>query len=53
VDILAIDAVAQGSFGLDQAVVGPIPRSLAGRQNVNAELFFDGIPANVVTVSFQ
>lgn len=53
VDIPVLGTVPQGQFpGLDQAVCGPVPRSLAGAQNVNAELIFDGITANVVTLSF-
>ena len=47
-------ALAQGEFeGLDQAVCGPIPRALAGRRDVPAELLFNGIQANVVTISFE
>jgi uncharacterized protein (TIGR03437 family) len=54
IDAPVFGAVAQGQFlGLDQAVVGPIPRSLAGRQDADVEFFFDDIPANIVTVSFQ
>ena len=34
--------------GLDQANVGPIPRSFIGRGLVELRLFIDGIPTNVV-----
>ncbi len=47
-------AVAHPGFvGLDQAVVGPVPSSLAGRGEVAVQLNFDGILANPVTVSFR
>jgi uncharacterized protein (TIGR03437 family) len=38
---------------LGQINLGPLPRSLIGRKDVRIELFFDGIPANVLTVSFE
>jgi len=53
-DVPVYGAVAQGQYeGLDQAVVGPLPRSLIGRGEVNVILTFDGVQANIVTVSFQ
>ena len=52
--VAAVGAVAQGQFeGLDQAVVGPLPRDLIGAGEVNAVLTFDGQDANTVTLSFQ
>ena len=49
-----VGAVPQGQFdGLDQAVVGPLPRSLTGRGEVDVECMFDEIPANVVTVEIE
>ena len=54
VPIPVLGAVPQGQFeALDQAVVGPIPASFAGRRNVTVAFTFDGIPTNPVTVSFQ
>jgi uncharacterized protein (TIGR03437 family) len=45
--------VAQGEFaGLDQINLGPLPRSLAGRGEVDIVVTVDGTPANVVTVAF-
>ena len=49
-----LGAVAQGQFlGLDQVVVGPLPRSLAGRGEVDVNCIFSGIPANTVTVAIK
>jgi uncharacterized protein (TIGR03437 family) len=46
--------VAQGEFdGLDQLNIGPLPRSLAGRGEVEIVVTVDGKQANVVTVAFQ
>jgi uncharacterized protein (TIGR03437 family) len=46
--------VAQSQFpGLDQANLGPLPRSLVGRGEVDIVLTVDEKQANVVTVSFQ
>ncbi len=39
--------------GVDQVNLGPLPRSLAGRSAAEVVLDADGIPANVVTVSFH
>jgi uncharacterized protein (TIGR03437 family) len=39
--------------GLDQVNVGPIPRQLAGRGEVNVLLFADGIQANPVVVGMR
>ena len=45
--------VAQGEFeGLDQLNIGPLPRSLAGRGEVEIVVTVDGKQANVVTVAF-
>ncbi|MCP5111989.1 MAG: hypothetical protein GY953_14265, partial [bacterium] len=44
----------QGEFeGLDQANLGPLPRSLAGRGEVEIVLVVDGLEANRVTVQFR
>ena len=46
--------VEQGQFdGLDQLNIGPLPRSLAGRGEVEIVVTVDGIQANVVTATFQ
>jgi uncharacterized protein (TIGR03437 family) len=46
--------VAQGQFaGLDQVNLGPLPRSLAGRGEVNIVLTVDGKAANTVTVNLK
>ena len=46
--------VAQGEFdGLDQINIGPLPRSLAGRGEVEIVITVDGKQANVVTVAFE
>ena len=46
--------VAQGQFdGLDQLNIGPLPRSLAGRGEVEIVVTVDGKQANIVTVTFQ
>lgn len=42
-----------GFVGLDQANIGPIPRSLAGRGNVDVILNVDGKDSNRVTVNFK
>jgi uncharacterized protein (TIGR03437 family) len=53
-DVPVVGAVAQGQFdGLDQAVVGPLPRDLAGRDEVTVEFFFDGVAANPVTIAVR
>ncbi len=39
--------------GLDQLIVGPIPRSLAGRGAVTVSVNVDGSPANTLRVVFQ
>jgi uncharacterized protein (TIGR03437 family) len=53
-DVPVLAAVSQGQFpGLDQAVVGPVPLALAGRANAEVAFIFDGVRANVVTVSFR
>jgi hypothetical protein len=39
--------------GLDQIVIGPIPRTLAGKADAQLRLVFDALPANLVTVSFR
>ena len=46
-----VGAVAQGQFlGLDQLVVGPLPRALAGQGDVDVVFTADDRPANVVTI---
>jgi len=46
--------VAQGQFdGLDQLNVGPLPRSLAGRGEVEVVVTIDGKQANTVTLSLN
>jgi uncharacterized protein (TIGR03437 family) len=46
--------VAQGQYpGLDQVNLGPLPRSLAGRGEVEIALTTSGKVANGVTVRFQ
>jgi uncharacterized protein (TIGR03437 family) len=39
--------------GLDQVNLGPLPATLAGRDDAEIVLDADGVPANVVSVSFQ
>jgi uncharacterized protein (TIGR03437 family) len=47
-------AGAQGDLvGLDQLNVGPLPRTLAGRNSVNVDLRVDSKRSNRVTVSIQ
>jgi uncharacterized protein (TIGR03437 family) len=47
-------AAAQGQFpGLDQINLGPLPRTLAGRGEVNLYLTVNGHRSNTVTVSIQ
>ncbi|MFB3776659.1 MAG: CotH kinase family protein [Bryobacteraceae bacterium] len=47
-------AAAQGSFvGLDQVNVGPLPKKLAGRGEVDIVLKVDGRRANTVTVNMR
>lgn len=54
VKVPVLYAAAQSEFaGLDQVNIGPLPASLAGAGAVNIELFVDGVPANVVTATFQ
>ena len=49
-----LGALPQGQFvGLDQVNLGPLPRSLSGRGEVDVTLTVDGLPANVVTVNIQ
>jgi len=49
-----LGALPQGEFvGLDQVNIGPLPRSLAGRGEVEIVLTADGVRANTVTVSIQ
>ena len=53
-NVPVLSAVAQGQFvGLDQVNVGPLPRSLAGRGEVDIILTADGKQANTVTVNIQ
>lgn len=39
-----------GLAGLDQVNIGPLPRALAGRGEVDVALIVDGIPANIVRI---
>ena len=49
-----LGALPQGQFvGLDQVNLGPLPRTLSGRGEVDVTLTVDGLPANVVTVNIQ
>ncbi|MBI1760723.1 MAG: hypothetical protein HYR56_04730, partial [Acidobacteria bacterium] len=43
----------EGLVGLDQLNVGPLPRSLAGRGEVNLTVQVEGQAANVVTVAMR
>jgi len=52
VPVLAFAAVPQFT-GEDVVNIGPLPRVLAGRGEVNVVLTFDGKPTNSVTVSFK
>lgn len=54
VKVPVLYADEQSEFaGLDQVNLGPLPASLAGAGAVDIELFVDGVPANVVTATFQ
>ncbi len=44
---------APGFVGLDQVNLGPIPRSLIGRGDVNVVLLVEGKPANIVVVNIK
>ena len=47
-------AAAQGQYpGLDQVNIGPLPRSLAGRGEINFYLTVDGNRSNTVTLNIQ
>ncbi|MEP7338546.1 MAG: choice-of-anchor V domain-containing protein [Acidobacteriota bacterium] len=46
-------AAAPGFVGLDQINVGPIPRSLIGRETVNVVLTVGAKTANTVTINIQ
>ncbi len=39
--------------GLDQINIGPLPRSLAGRGEVEIRITVDGVAANTVTVHIR
>ena len=53
-DVPVLFAGPQGGFvGLDQVNLGPLPRSLIGRGEVEIVLTVDGKEANTVTVSFR
>jgi hypothetical protein len=52
--IPTLGAGPQGEFvGLDQVNVGPLPRLLSGRRQVELLLFVDGKQANTVTFDIQ
>lgn len=47
-------AAAQGQYpGLDQVNIGPLPRTLAGRGEVNLYITVDGNRSNTVTLNIQ
>lgn len=50
---VAFVGAVEGLIGLDQLNLGPLPRSLAGRGEVNIAVQVDGQTANVVTVSVR
>lgn len=53
-DVPVVGAVGQGQFdGLDQATIGPLPRTVAGQGEANVEFTFDNIAANTVTVNIR
>jgi uncharacterized protein (TIGR03437 family) len=52
--VAASGPVPQSQFvGLDQVNLGPLPRTLAGRGEVDVQLTIGGRTANVVTVRIQ
>lgn len=58
--LLAVQALAANSVfverafeGLDQLNIGPLPRSLAGKGEVDIVVTIDGKQANVVTIATQ
>jgi trimeric autotransporter adhesin len=54
INIPVLYAGAQPTFpGLDQVNLGPLPPSLAGSGTVNLEISVDGVPTNVVTLTFK
>jgi len=54
VNVPVIGPVPQGQFiGLDQINLGPLPRTLAGRGEVEIALMVAGQPSNVVTVTIR
>jgi uncharacterized protein (TIGR03437 family) len=54
VNVSIAGPVAQGQFaGLDQLNLGPIPRTLAGKGELDVLLTVDAKPANVVSVAFR
>jgi uncharacterized protein (TIGR03437 family) len=54
VEVPVIGPVAQSEYpGLDQANLGPLPRSLAGRGEVTIQFVLRGKEANPVTVTIQ
>ena len=53
-NVAVLGALPQGEFvGLDQVNIGPLPRSLAGRGEVDIILTADGKQANTVTVNIE
>jgi uncharacterized protein (TIGR03437 family) len=53
-DVPVIGAAAQPQFaGVDQVNIGPLPRNLAGRGEVDIVISVDGKRANVVTVAVK
>ena len=53
-EVPVLGAVPQGEFvGLDQVNLGPLPRSLLGRGEVEIILTVDGKTANTVTLNIR
>jgi len=52
-DVPVLFAAAQQSVGLDQVNIGPLPRALAARGQVDILLTVDGRRANTVTAAIQ
>jgi uncharacterized protein (TIGR03437 family) len=50
---VAFIGAVEGLVGLDQLNAGPLPRSLAGRGEINLSLQVDGQTANAVTIAIR
>jgi uncharacterized protein (TIGR03437 family) len=53
VPVNAVSAAVAAYQGEDVVNIGPLPRSLAGRGEIDVAAMFDGKPANVVTISLK